>query len=67
LTNFSIRLKDYTPVDLSDGFVEYSIPLADFVGLDLSDITIPFAMWSPLGVDDDNVAVDIVIDDLRVE
>ncbi len=67
LTNFSIRLKDYTPVDLSDGFVEYSIPLADFVGLDLGDMTIPFAMWSPLGVDDDNVAVDIVIDDLRVE
>jgi beta-glucanase (GH16 family) len=66
-TGVSLRLKDYTPVDLTDGFVEYSIPLADFVGLDLSDITIPFAMWSPIGADDANVAADIVIDDLRVE
>lgn len=66
-TGISLRLKDYTPVDLTDGFVEYSIPLADFVGLDLSDITIPFAMWSPIGADDGNVAADIVIDDLRVE
>ena len=66
-TGISLRLKDYTPVDLTDGFVEYSIPLADFVGLDLSDITIPFAMWSPIDADDGNVAADIVIDDLRVE
>jgi beta-glucanase (GH16 family) len=66
-TGISLRLKDYTPVDLTAGFVEYSIPLADFIGLDLSDITIPFALWSPIGADDGNVAADIVIDDLRVE
>jgi beta-glucanase (GH16 family) len=66
-TGVSIRLKDYTPVDLTDGFVEYSIPLADFIGLDLSVMTIPFAMWSPIGAEGNNVAVDIVIDDLRVE
>ena len=66
-TGISLRLKDYTPVDLTDGFVEYSIPLANFIGLDLSNITIPFSMWNPIGADDGNVAVDIVIDDLRVE
>jgi hypothetical protein len=35
--------------------------------LDLSNITIPFSMWNPISADDGNVAVDIVIDDLRVE
>lgn len=66
-TGVSIRLKDYAPVDLTDGFVEYSIPLGDFIGLDLSVMIIPFAMWSPIGADGNNVAVDIVVDNLRVE
>lgn len=66
-TAFSIALKDYTPVDLSDGFVAYSIPLADFVDLDTTDISIPFALWNPLDADGNNVAVDLVVDDLRVE
>jgi beta-glucanase (GH16 family) len=45
-TSDNVMLKDYTPVALADGFVEYTIPLNDFTNLDQNQVRIPFAMWN---------------------
>lgn len=66
-TSAIVKLADYTPISLADGFVQYTIPLADFSGLDFSDIIIPFALWNP--VDDSGAfpAVDVLVDNIRWE
>jgi hypothetical protein len=61
-TNFAIFLKDYSGVETSNGFLEYTIPLADFTGLDLTEIRIPFAMWNPQDADNNFVAATVLVD-----
>lgn len=63
-THASVFLKDYTGVPVAEGFVEYTIPLADFTGLDLSQITIPFAIWNPMGSYQNYVAAKVLIDNV---
>ena len=65
----SVQLVDYTPVDLGDGWEEYSIPMADFdaEGLDLSSVTIPLALWNPVDDGGSFPQADILIDAIRVE
>jgi hypothetical protein len=63
----SLRLADYTPEALTDGFVKYTIPLSDFTEVDFTQLTVPFAFWNPVNADGGNVAAAIVIDDLLYE
>ena len=63
----SLRLADYTPEALTDGFVKYTIPLSDFSEVDFTELTVPFAFWNPVDADGRNVAATILIDDLLYE
>jgi len=63
----SLRLADYTPEALTDGFVKYTIPLSDFTEVDFTQLTVPFAFWNPVNIDGGNVAAAILIDDLLYE
>jgi hypothetical protein len=63
----SLRLADYTPEVLTDGFVKYTIPLSDFTEVDFTRLTVPFAFWNPVNIDGGNVAAAILIDDLLYE
>jgi hypothetical protein len=60
----SVFLKDYTAVPVAEGFVEYTIPLADFTGLQLTEITIPFAIWNPMGAYQNFVEATVLIDNV---
>ena len=62
--NASVFLADYTGSPVAEGFVEYTIPLADFTGLDLTQITIPFAIWNPMGSYQNFVAATVLIDNV---
>lgn len=64
-TSAIVKLKNYSPITLTDGFVEYSIPISDFAGLDLSDIIIPFALWNPKDNAGTYPALDVYIDNIR--
>lgn len=61
----AVYLKDYTGLETTDGFVEYTIPMADFTGLDFSDLKIPFAIWNPVDSDGNFVAATVLIDNLH--
>jgi beta-glucanase (GH16 family) len=61
-TNMAIFLKDYSGVETSNGFMEYTIPLADFTGLDLTEIRIPFAIWNPQVENNDFAAGTVLVD-----
>ncbi len=63
-TDFFVYLKDYSGIDVGEGFTEYSIPLSDFIGLDLSEISIPFSMWNTQDIDDNFVGGTVLIDNL---
>ena len=60
----AVFLLDYTPTDVSNGFVEYNIPLSDFTGLDLENLSIPFSIWNPKDSDGNLVEAEILIDNL---
>lgn len=60
----AVFLIDYTPTDVSNGFVEYNIPLSDFTGLDLENLSIPFSIWNPKDSDGNLVEAEILIDNL---
>ena len=66
-TNAIVFLKDYTAIEMGNGFMEYTIPLADFTTLDLSAVTIPFAMWNAMDADNKFVKATVLIDDIRFE
>ncbi|NNF21162.1 MAG: family 16 glycosylhydrolase [Saprospiraceae bacterium] len=66
-TQVSLFIKDYSGVDLGNGFFEYRIPLADFSGLDLSDFRIPFALWNPVDAMGEYVEGVIIIDNIYLE
>jgi beta-glucanase (GH16 family) len=63
-TNALVFLKDYSGIELTNGFVEYTIPLADFVGLELSGLTVPFSIWNPQDANDAFVEVTVLIDNI---
>jgi beta-glucanase (GH16 family) len=65
--NTSLRLADYIPVELTDGFVKYTIPLSDFIDVEFTQLTVPFALWNPVDADGGNVAASIIIDNLLYE
>ena len=60
----AVFLIDYTPTDVSNGFVEYNIPLSDFTGLDLENLSIPFSIWNPKDSDENYFEGEILIDNL---
>jgi hypothetical protein len=62
--NAIVFLEDYTGSPVAEGFVEYTIPLADFTGLDLTQVTIPFAIWNPVGSYQNFVAATVLIDNV---
>lgn len=64
-TDFFVYLKDYSGVDVGQGFLEYSIPLGDFTGLNLSEISIPFSMWNTQDADDNFVGGTVLIDNIH--
>ena len=66
-TAVSLFLKDYTGVDVGDGFLEYTIPMSDFAGLDLTDLKIPFALWNPVDGNGDFVMIDVLLDNIYFE
>ncbi len=63
----AVFLVNYTPVDLGNGWMEYSIPMSDFSGLDLTQLSIPFAMWNPKDSNGDFVQMDILVDNLYIQ
>jgi len=63
-TNALVFLKDYSGIELTNGFVEYTIPLADFVGLEISGLTVPFSIWNPQDANDAFVEVTVLIDNI---
>ena len=63
-SNAIVFLEDYTGSPVAEGFVEYTIPLDDFTGLDLTQITIPFAIWNPVGSYQNFVAATVLIDNV---
>jgi hypothetical protein len=63
-SNASVFLEDYTGSPVAEGFVEYTIPLADFTGLQLTEITIPFAIWNPVGAYQNFIAATVLIDNV---
>jgi len=65
-TNAIVFLKDYTPVPVNNGFVEYTIPLTDFVGLNLNDLRIVFAMWNATDVNQNFVPATVYVDNLHM-
>ena len=66
-TAVSLFLKDYSGVDVGNGFLEYTIPLADFEGLSLADFKIPFALWNPKNESGEYFAGDIWLDNVYFE
>lgn len=63
----SLFMINYTPVEVSNGFVEYTIPVADFTDLNLAEVNIPFALWNPVDADGTFVAGEFLIDNLYFE
>ena len=63
----SVFLIDYNPIEISDGFVEYSIPLTDFIDLDFTEIRIPFALWNPVNNEEAFTAFDVIVDNIYWE
>ena len=63
-SNHSVFLKDYTPAQVADGFLEYTIPLSDFSNLDLSQVSIPFAFWNPQDSGENFTGGTVLIDNL---
>ena len=61
---FFVFLKDYSGIELTNGFVEYTIPLADFIGLELSGLTVPFSIWNPQDANDAFLEVTVLIDNI---
>ena len=66
-TAVSLFMKDYSGVDVGNGFVEYTIPMSDFDGLDLTDLKIPFALWNPKDANGDYLAVEVLLDNVYFE
>ena len=66
-TNAAVLIKDYTPVEIENGFLEYTIPLVDFAGLDLTQIKIPFAFWNPTDANGDFPVADVLVDNILFE
>ena len=64
-TQAAIFLKNYSGVDVGNGFVEYSIPLSDYSGLNLQQLKIPFSMWNPTDADGNFVSGAVLIDNLH--
>lgn len=60
----AVFLKDYTGVDVGNGFVEYTIPLADFSGVSFNELKIPFSIWNPTDAGGGFVAGAVLIDNL---
>lgn len=61
-THASVFLENYSSVENSNGFVDYTIPLADFTGLDLSGLKIPFSIWNPVEQGGGFVRATVLID-----
>lgn len=63
--NTILRLKDYTPTPLTNGFVEYSVPLSDFVDVDMNNVKVVFALWNAVDVNQDFVQATVYVDNLH--
>jgi beta-glucanase (GH16 family) len=63
-TNAAVFLKDYTPQEIQNGFLEYTIPLSDFQGLDLTELRIPFAFWNPKNGNDSFLSAEVLVDNV---
>jgi beta-glucanase (GH16 family) len=66
-TAVSLFLKDYTGVDVGQGYLEYAIPVSDFEGLSLVDLKIPFALWNPKVAGDEYFQGEILLDNIYFE
>ena len=68
-TAASLFLKDYSGVDVGNGFLEYRIPISDFTGsgLDLKDLKIPFALWNPVDASGEYLVGVILLDNIYIE
>ncbi len=68
-TAASLFLVNYTPVDVGDGFMEYTIPMSDFttLGLDLTDLKIPFALWNPVDSNGNWIGGEVFVDNIYFE
>lgn len=66
-TSHSLFLKDYSGVDVGNGFMEYTIPISDFADLELTDFKIPFAIWNPVNASNEWVPLNIYIDNIYFE
>ena len=66
-TDHSLFLKDYSPVEVDNGFVEYTIPISDFTELDLSDLRIPFSLWNPVNENGEYVEMEVILDNVYFE
>lgn len=64
LSEAAVFLRDYTGVDVGQGFVEYTIPMSDFEGLDVFQLTIPFALWNPKDANEDFPTFTALIDNI---
>jgi len=65
-TNATIFLKDYTPIVIGNGFVEYTVPLSDFTGLDLTNLSVAFALWNAVDSNQGYVAADVHVDNIHL-
>jgi hypothetical protein len=65
-TNATIFLKDYTPIAISNGFVEYTVPLSDFTGLDLTNLSVAFALWNAVDSNQGYVDADVHVDNIHL-
>ena len=66
-TAVSLFLKNYTGVDVGNGFLEYAIPMTDFAGLELHDFKIPFALWNPKDASDAYFIGEVLLDNVYFE
>lgn len=66
-TNVSLFLKDYSGVDVGNGFKEYAIPLSDFEGLAFEDFKIPFALWNPKISEEEYLNGEVLLDNIYFE
>ncbi len=63
----AVFLINYTPIGISNGYVEYTIPLSDFTDLDFSDLKVPFSLWNPVNDMNEYPVLDVYLDNIYWE